>query len=94
MTVRLWIGRPGELMGLGSDGAPVMADENGVEPMTEIGGYITDFRIEPDWVTPPRLASGRDTWTFVPTTPVDFPSLAEARPWTDEEWAEAQDDDE
>ena len=35
--MRVWIGRPNsELIGEGADGAPIVADDEGVETMTEI----------------------------------------------------------
>lgn len=43
MSARWFVGSVGtDLLGEGTDGVPVVADEDGVEPMVEITDYLAD----------------------------------------------------
>lgn len=44
---RMFFGPVGDLLGVGSDGVPVTADEEGVEPMQEITDMVSSVSLDP-----------------------------------------------
>lgn len=43
---RMFVGHVGDLLGMGSDGIPVTADDDGVAPMREITDMVKDVKFD------------------------------------------------